>query len=470
MALNKRKVLDAARKFAQKGAKEKALKEYATLLKADSRDAKLLLEIGDVHRRWGQNEEAISHYIRVAEQYKQGGFDARAVAVFKQILNLDGKRYPAYVSLAELYQRMGLDAEAVGALQTAADGYHSDGQKPKALELLRKMATLDPSNTTSRMKVAELLRQEELLDEAISEYEAIVEEMVRQGANDALVAVYERILEIRPERGDIEFALARNLVQLGQSGRAKTFARNTFDRQPDGDGHFDLLVGIYTELEKTDELTTITKLMAKNCRDRGEEDQARELMQRLPRDNAFELSDSGLDSSATTDSGADEDSALEEDGFLDDDFLVVDNDDESEDDDFLELDGDDDDDDELDLEIGDDNDSSANNTSPPVGDPDQLFAEASVYLRYGKRDQAIASLEALLAQEPNHRGAIEKIGEFHADGGDTPKAVEYWVKAANLAAGAGDNTAVENLRERIAVLDPDAAQELVPDTAPPVPP
>jgi tetratricopeptide (TPR) repeat protein len=463
LALNKRKVLDAARKFAHKGAKEKALKEYARLLKADSRDAKLLLEIGGVHRRWGQNEEAISYYLRVAEQYKQAGFDARSVAVFKQILNLDNKRYPAYVSLAELYQRMGLDAEAVGALQTAADGYHSDGQKTQSLELLRKMATLDPSNTTSRMKVAELLRQEELLDDAVSEYEAIVEEMVRQGANDALVTAYKRILEIRPERGDIEFALARKLVQLGQSDHAETYARTTFDRQPEGDGHFDLLVEIYTELGKPDDLTTITKLMAKNCRDRGEEDQARELMQRMPDENAFELSDSGLDPSATTGSDAQDDNALEEDGFLDDDFLVVDNEGDDGDDAFIELDGDGDGDGDGD----DDNDSSSGSTSPPAGDPDQLFAEASVYLRYGKRDQAIASLEALLAQEPNHRGAIEKIGEFHADGGDTPKAVEYWVKAATLAANAGDDTAVENLRERIAVLDPDAAQELVPDTAPP---
>ncbi len=121
MAINKRKVLDAARKYAQKGAKEKALKEYHTLLKLDPRDAKLHLEIGDCYRRWGQIDEAVTQYARVADQYKGDGFDARAVAVFKQILNLDPKRYSAHVSLAELYQRMGLDAEALGALQAAAD-------------------------------------------------------------------------------------------------------------------------------------------------------------------------------------------------------------------------------------------------------------------------------------------------------------------------------------------------------------
>lgn len=466
MALNKRKVLDAARKFAQKGAQEKALKEYAKLLKADSRDAKLLLEIGDAHRRWGQNEEAISHYLRVAEQYKQGGFDARAVAVFRQILNLDGKRYPAYVSLAELYQRMGLDGEAVHALQTAADGYHKEGQKHEALELLRKMATLDPTNTTSRLKVAELLRQEELLGDAVSEYEAVIQELVRQGANDALIPVYERILEIKPERADIEFALARNLIQLSQSERAECYARRAFDHKPDAEGHFDLLTGIYTELGKTDELTQVTKTMAQVYRDRGDEDQARELMQRLPSGDAFVLPEEDAGQAPGEVSATDQDGLLDDD-FLDDDFLAADGETENDDDSFIDVGGDED----LELDLGGDDaqadldGSSASDARPPEGDPDQLFAEASVYLRYGKRDQAIASLEAILVQEPDHRDALEKIGEFHADAGDSSKAVEYWIKTATLARNAGDEVAVDALRERIAVLDPDAAEALA--SAPP---
>ena len=59
VAINKRKVLDAARRHAQKGAKQKALREYGKLIAADPRDAKLLLEMGDVHRRWGQLDEAV---------------------------------------------------------------------------------------------------------------------------------------------------------------------------------------------------------------------------------------------------------------------------------------------------------------------------------------------------------------------------------------------------------------------------
>ena len=160
--MNKRKILEAARKHAQKGAKDKALKEYQKLLKLDPRDAKLRLEVGDAYRRWGQVEEAVAAYSKVAEQYMKDGFDARAVAVYKQIQNLDPTRYGCYESLAEVYQRMGLMAEAINTLQLAADGHHREGRKREALDLLRKMATIDPTNTTSRIKVADLLRQEGL--------------------------------------------------------------------------------------------------------------------------------------------------------------------------------------------------------------------------------------------------------------------------------------------------------------------
>ena len=121
LAVNKRKILEAARKHAQKGAKDKALKEYQKLLKLDPRDAKLRLEVGDAYRRWGQVEEAVATYSKVAEQYMKDGFDARAVAVYKQIQNLDPTRYDCYESLAEVYQRMGLMAEAINTLQLAAE-------------------------------------------------------------------------------------------------------------------------------------------------------------------------------------------------------------------------------------------------------------------------------------------------------------------------------------------------------------
>lgn len=462
MALNKRKVLDGARKFAQKGAKAKALKEYNRLLAADPRDAKLLLEVGDAYRRWGQAEEAIAQYSKVALQYRQDGFDARAVAVFKQILNLDPKHYAAYVSLSELYQRMGLESEAIAALQTAADGYHKEGRKTEALELLRQMAALDPANTTSRLKVAELLRQEGMKAEALAEYQAVATELENQQDRDQLITVLERILELRPDELGALNGLVRNLIVLGKFDRAEPLAVRALNVSSEP-AQYEQLIDLYAQVGDETKLADATRGLAKLYRERGDEDKARELMQRLPVEEVGSSSRLAVDVSEVAEPDLDDEELLDEEPFL---SLS----DPSEDLGALA---------QPELGFGDaeiDADLGVAEPAPlpeaaapealPEGDPDQLLAEASVYLRYGKRDQAIASLRAIIAQEPTHRAAFEKLGEAYAASDRPAEAIEAWTKAAERMREAGDRDALDVLRDRIAAIDPVAADRIAPLPAP----
>ncbi|MEZ4279326.1 MAG: tetratricopeptide repeat protein [Myxococcota bacterium] len=452
MALNKRKVLDSARKFAQKGAKAKALKEYNLLLQADPRDAKLLLEVGDAYRRWGQTEDAIAQYAKVAQQYRQDGFDARAVAVYKQILNLDPKHYAAYVSLSELYQRMGLDAEAIGALQTAADGYHREGRKADALELLRQMAALDPTNTTSRLKVAELLRQEKMTAEALAEYEAAARELENQQDRDQLVAVRERILELKPDHLGALTGMVRTLMVAGKLDRAEPFALRALQVSAEP-AQYDLVIELFAQMGNDAKLAEATRGLAKLYRDRGEEDKARELMQRLPADEVGARSRLAVDVSEIGEPQIGDEELLEDDPFV---TLSGTRASEANDlgEDELELGADD----EIQLEEPRHERRAA--SQPLEGDPDQLFAEASVYLRYGKRAQAIQSLRTVLEQDPNHRAALEKLGEAYVDEGRVADAVASWMRAAELIRASGDAKALSVLRDRIATLDPAAAARI----------
>lgn len=452
MAINKRKVLDGARKHAQKGAKQKALKEYNKLVQADPRDAKLLLEIGDVYRRWGQAEEAVAQYTKVANQYKQDGFDARAVAVLKQILNLDPKRYTAHVSLAELYQRMGLDSDAVAALRTAADGYYREGRRKEALELLRKMAALDPANTTSRLKVADLLHQEAMDDDAVAEYRAIVDELKRQGANEQVCVVQERILELRDDDVDTLTALAQNLSDLGRPERAEPFAVRAL-AQAGEPAQFELLAGIYKSLGNDVKLVEVTRKLAAYYKGRGDDDNAREVLQRLPPESVMDGPALGDDRSDLDRSEVD-DAEIGDDELLDDEeFLVTDATDQSEAQTLIH-----DSSTSADELVG----MGVSEDDLPEGDPEQLFAEASVYLRYGKRVQAIASLRSALRQEPDHRGVLEKLGEAYAEEGRDDDAIGCWQQAAEIARADIDVESFTVLRDRIGALDAQAAAEMEP--------
>ncbi|HXK24678.1 MAG TPA: tetratricopeptide repeat protein [Myxococcota bacterium] len=470
MAADKRKILENARKYAQKGAKDKALKEYQKLVKLDPKDAKLRLEIGDSYRRWGQVEEAIDTYQKVADQYMREGFDARAVAVFKQLLALDPNRHSSYEPLADLYERMGLTSEAINALQTAADGYHKQGKKREALELLRKMATIDPSNTTSRIKVAELLRQENLQAEAATEYEQVAAELERQGDFDAAANVYRRLLELDPKRDTALGAFGRALLRQGKAPEAENVAKRAIAANAEEPAHYELLAESYRAQKREDMLAHAYRPLVELYQKRGNEEEARALMQRfLPQreftaemaSGSFEpLRDDAPHPENARGLEASDDSPFSDEGFEADDDLEPD----IELDESLAISSP-----EIELTRVADSGSEPDDSEPvieqPEGDPDQLLAEASVYLRYGKSDKAITHLQAILVGHPTHRGALEKLGEAFAERGESERAVELWVRAVKTAKAEGATEVASLLRDRIAALDPQAAAALGPAPA-----
>ncbi len=314
-------------------------------------------------------------------------------------------------------------------------------------------------------------------DDAVAEYEAVAAEFDRQGATEQILAVQERILEIQPDRADVLIGVARRLIELRKPERAEPFAKRALEKDPQQSDAYEVLCDIYKVLGKDEELAEITRALARIYRDRGDTDRARELAQRIPM--SLEMDGGG---EAPPGPGMDhtESAFLSDDELLDDDFLTPDAsemEDVSEERPFGESDIELDlsveapessapspaaQDEELDLEADEapGDDSPGGSAAAPVGDPDQLLAEASVYLRYGKRDQAIASLEAVVAQEPDHRAALEKLGDARAEGDEDDKAVEAWSRAAALARAEGDDAGFGVLCDRIAALDADAAAAL----------
>ena len=164
--LDKRKTLEAATKHAQRGAFDKALKEYQKLLQADPNDSHVRLRIGDLFLRKKQPELAVEAYEQAAGQLVQKGFDAKAAAIYKQVLRIKPDHVEAHARLGEVHQRQGLAADALREFETAAALYRKRGDKHEAFELLRRVASLNPQNYANRLGLADLLFREGLTDEA----------------------------------------------------------------------------------------------------------------------------------------------------------------------------------------------------------------------------------------------------------------------------------------------------------------
>jgi tetratricopeptide (TPR) repeat protein len=96
----------------------------------------------------------------------------------------------------------------------------------------------------------------------------------------------------------------------------------------------------------------------------------------------------------------------------------------------------------------------------PDADVEQLLAEASVFLRYGKHERAVDTLRAALRVEPGNPGALEKLGEALAAMGNRAHASSALARAGAAFADAGDAAGVERVRALLAPLDAKAAAAL----------
>jgi tetratricopeptide (TPR) repeat protein len=474
VAVNKRKILESAQKHLQKGALDKALEDYQTLLKAEPKDSNTRLKVGDLHLKMGRVQDAIDAYLRVAQQFTNEGFDAKAVALYKQIAKLDDKRFEVHGQLGELYQRMGLTSEAMKALQTAADGAYRAGDKTTALGLLRRMAALDPTNTTSRLKVADLLRAEGKTDDAISEYGEVARELERQNAGEERLRVLERQLELAPDRLETLRAVAEAATACGAHERACSAAQALVSAAPDDVDLLELLGRTLEAAGRAEDAATRFRQLAERLRARGDEDRARALIQRY----GSAVGTFGSDDSAPPVLEGDV-SDLELDPEIDASLglVEVDADDGSPARETTDPEPSDSSDGTIDLgpldpEFESDVSATSARASEPPADADleQLLAEASVFSRYGKHDRAVETLRAALRVEPGNPNTLEKLGLSLLALGNKAHAASSLQRAGAAFAEAGDAAATVRVRDALKPLDPRAAVALaVPAPAAPAP-
>jgi len=93
---------DEAAAAVEKGKLKQALELYGELERRQPKEASWPKRIGDVHRRLGDNGDAIAAYERAVEAFVQAGFAVQAIAVCKLILVIDGDHAPTLERLTKI--------------------------------------------------------------------------------------------------------------------------------------------------------------------------------------------------------------------------------------------------------------------------------------------------------------------------------------------------------------------------------
>ena len=214
MAFDKAKVLKNAEKFLSQGKINAAIKEYKQIVDNDFDDLTALNMLGDLYVRANKKEEAVRCFERIAEHYSAQEFTLKAIAMYKKIERIRTRDPIIANKLADLYATQGLVHDARAQYLVVADAYTKAGANKKALDVLHKIADLDPNNTEIRLKLADGYLKEGMKREAADAFIQSANRLHQIGANDQALDAYSKTLQLfRDDRAALNGMLETHIAR-----------------------------------------------------------------------------------------------------------------------------------------------------------------------------------------------------------------------------------------------------------------
>ena len=212
MSLDKSQALNAAKQYVLQRKVQAAVDIYRKIIEDDPSDLTAINTLGDLYVSTGQVQDAIAHFSRAADTYIEHGSARKAIATLKKVLEVDPSNTETATKLADLYAQAGLPSEARQHYLQIADALTRKGATLDALRVFTKIVQLDPANTSTRIKLGELYLREGMNEQAYEAFVTAAEQLARKGENRRALNAYNEALAIRPD-SDAQ-AAARKLMSL----------------------------------------------------------------------------------------------------------------------------------------------------------------------------------------------------------------------------------------------------------------
>lgn len=228
--------MGVAEHYKKRGETRKALEIYQRIADLDPSNAMLPARLAaDMLVKEGMSQEAVAQLSKGAQAAQKLGHAGEAVRLLKRIAQLEPGSFEAHYSLGRLLFQTGSYDEAIQELNVATSidpnhvqplaflgqAYERRGLLDQAEGVYRKIVGLDPQATEPRLHLGRIFLQQEKLEEAFEQYDALAERFINQEKSDSAFELFRGILDVAPTYAKARGKLAELLVRAGHLERAK---------------------------------------------------------------------------------------------------------------------------------------------------------------------------------------------------------------------------------------------------------
>ncbi|MGQ0543083.1 MAG: tetratricopeptide repeat protein [Blastocatellia bacterium] len=199
MNFDKTKAMRNAEKYLSQGKIRAAIGEFKQVLKHDPKDFGTMNMLGDLYMKNSENRAAVGCYTFVAEHYSKQGFAHKAIAIYNKISKLEPNSIEVCSRLAELYREKGSVKEARAHYMTLAEHFQNSGKKLDALDIWKKIASLDSTNTEVYLNLADSYLKEKQVEEAAEAFTEAGQRFAKQGDHENAACAFDKALSAKPD-------------------------------------------------------------------------------------------------------------------------------------------------------------------------------------------------------------------------------------------------------------------------------
>lgn len=242
-----------AERFLSQGKIRAAISEYQRVVENDPKDFSTLNILGDLYAKNSEKQEAVGCFTQVAEYYNMQGFAHKAIAIYNKISRIEPNSMEVSAKLAQLYKSKGSVSEAKTHYTALAEQYQRKGQKIEALAIWKQIAELDPNNTDIYLKIAEVCWQEDQHDDAAKAFTEAGLRLIEQGKYESALTTFSRALEIKKNYLRALNGMVKAQMNLGCADEAAKTLESILAEQPFNRDILYLLVDCYLDVNNPQE-------------------------------------------------------------------------------------------------------------------------------------------------------------------------------------------------------------------------